>query len=176
MLRQYHDATVDFERQGTDLWLNEYPDPARHEVICHNDFAPYNFVYDGDGIPYAVIDYDLAGPGPRLKDIAYALYWMVPLSFNSDDQVDFAEADVRNGSRRCRLFCDTYGIPVEAELFEMVAEVLDLMGDEEQMVQILGEAAATKLKHEGHLAHWQREAVAYQQNRSRIEANLLVSR
>jgi aminoglycoside phosphotransferase (APT) family kinase protein len=76
-----------------DVWLNEYPDPERHEVICHNDFAPYNFVYSA-GIPYAVIDFDLAGPGPRLKDLAYALYWMVPLSFNSGDQVDFAEADV----------------------------------------------------------------------------------
>ena len=175
MLRQYHDATIDFERRGADIWLIEYPDPERHEVICHNDFAPYNFVY-GDGIPYAAIDYDLAGPGPRLKDIAYALYWMVPLSFNSDDQVGFAEADVLNGSLRCRLFCDTYGIPVEAELFEMVAEVLDLMGDEEQMVQMLGDAAASKLKHEGHLDHWQREAAAYQRNRLRIEANLLVSK
>ncbi len=174
MLRQYHDATIDFERQESDEWKLEHPDARRHEVICHNDFAPYNFVYDM-GTPYAVIDFDLAGPGPRLKDIAYALYWMVPLSFNSGDQVDFAEADVRNGSRRCRLFCDTYGIPVEAELFEMVAEVLDLMGDEKKMIQILGKRTATKLKDEGHLAHWQREAVAYQQNRSRVEANLLVS-
>ena len=174
MLRQYHDATIDFERQDSDEWKLEHPDSTRHEVICHNDFAPYNFVYDV-GTPYAVIDFDLAGPGPRLKDIAYALYWMAPLSFNSDDQVDFAEADVRNGSRRCRLFCDTYGIPVEAKLFEMIAEVLDLMGDEEQVVQILGEAAATRLMDEGHLAHWQREAVAYKQNRSRIEANLLAS-
>ncbi len=171
MLRQYHDATVDFERQDSDVWLYVYPDPERHEVICHNDFAPYNFVY-GAGMPYAVIDYDLAGPGPRLKDIAYALYWMVPLSFNSDDQVEFAEADVRNSSRRCRLFCETYGIPADAKLFEMIAAVLDLMSDEEQMIQVLGQPAAIRLKHDGHLVHWQRESIAYQKNRSRIEANL----
>jgi len=171
MLRQYHDATVDFERRDSDVWLNEYHDPERHEVICHNDFAPYNFVYSA-GMPYAVIDFDLAGPGPRLKDVAYALYWSVPLSFNSDDQVEFAEADVRNNSRRCRLFCETYGIPADAKLFEMIAEVLDLMSDEEQMLQVLGQPAATKLKHDGHLAHWQRESIAYQENRFRIEANL----
>jgi hypothetical protein len=174
MLRQYHDATIDFERLDSDVWINEYLDPERHDVICHNDFAPYNFVYDA-GIPYAVIDFDLAGPGPRLKDIAYALYWMVPLSFNSDDQVEFSEADVRNGSRRCRLFCDTYGIPVEAKLFEMIAEVLDLMGDEDQMVRLLGDTAAAKLNNEGHLAHWGREATAFQQHRPRIEANLLTA-
>ena len=51
--------------------------------------------------------------------------------------------------------------PLEAELFEMIAEVLDLMGDEEQMIQVLGHAAATRLKQDGHLAHWQREAIAY---------------
>jgi hypothetical protein len=53
----------------------------------------------------------------------------------------------------------------------MIAEVLDLMGDEEQMIRVLGQPAAMRLKHDGHLAHWQRESIAYQENRSRIEAN-----
>ena len=175
LLRRYHDATVDFEWSDSAGWNGEYPDAARHEVICHNDFAPYNFVFTA-GIPYAVFDFDLAGPGPRMKDIAYALYWMAPLSFNSDDQKSFAEADVSNGSRRCRLFCETYGIDIEPDLLDMIAEVLALMGDELQMRRMLGDAGAAKLKREGHLAHWQREALAYQQHRPRIEADLLASK
>ena len=39
-----------------------------------------------------LIDFDLAGPGPRLRDIAYAAYWLTPLSFYSDGQKDNAAA------------------------------------------------------------------------------------
>ncbi len=172
LLRHYHDATVDFELLASQKWAYSYPDNQRQEVICHNDFAPYNFVYVS-GIPYAVIDFDLAGPGPRLKDIAYAAYWMVPMSFNSEDQKSFTEADLRNGSRRCRLFCETYGIQPEQVFFDMIAEVLAFMGSEARMRQIVGEISAAKLKKDGHLAHWQREAKAFQVYRSKLEKNLL---
>jgi hypothetical protein len=44
LLRDYHDATVDFAPAEGDAWALVYPDATRHEVICHNDFTPYNFV------------------------------------------------------------------------------------------------------------------------------------
>ncbi len=172
LLRRYHDATLNFDRSEGDLWAERPASDGRGEVICHNDFAPYNFVYAA-GLPWGVIDFDLAGPGPRLRDVAYGAYWMVPLSFHSADQRSFAEADLRNGSYRCRLFCDTYGIPVTGEFFEMIADVLRFMGDEEGMRQLLGSTAAAKLNAEGHLAHWQAEALAFAQYRPQIEENLL---
>jgi len=171
LLRAYHDATVDFVPPEAAVWAYRYPDPARHEVICHNDFAPYNFVYSG-GAPTGVIDFDLAGPGPRLRDVAYAAYWLVPLSFHSAEQKAFAEADVQQGSRRLHLFCAVYGIGAGRELLEMVAEVLAFMGDEEAMRAIVGEATTARLKAEGHLAHWQKEAGAFQEGRGQIQANL----
>ena len=171
MLRAYHDATVDFKPSGLPQWAFTYPEPQRHEVICHNDFALYNFIYR-DEIPYAVIDFDLVGPGPRWRDIAYAAYWTVPLSFYTEDMKAFAEADVAKGSRRCHLFCQTYGMPVEPALLDMVAEILTFMGNEADMRQVVGEAAATKLKQEGHLAHWRREASAFQSARPRLEVSL----
>ncbi|MGY8826172.1 MAG: phosphotransferase [Candidatus Latescibacterota bacterium] len=121
----------------------------RHEVICHNDFAPYNFYKDQ--LPYALIDFDLAGP--RLRDIAYAAYWMTPLSFHSDDRRPFAETDLQAEGRRLRLFCATYGVPIDGALFDMVAEQLSFMGSERHMQQVLGVEAAAKLKREGHLDH-----------------------
>ncbi len=172
LLRAYHDAVADFVQADLQPWAFHYPDPMRREIICHNDFAPYNFIYQR-GLPYAVIDFDLAGPGPRLRDIAYAVYWMVPLSFNSDDQRFFAEADVASGSRRVGLFCAAYGTPIEPALFEMIAEVLAFLGNEEAMRQIVGDAKAMHLRRGGHLAHWQREAAAFQMHRAQIEANLL---
>jgi len=171
MLRRYHDATVDFAASDDLPWAFRYPDPTRHEVICHNDFAPYNFVYHS-GIPAAVIDFDLAGPGPRLRDVAYAAYWMVPLSFNSADQRSFAEADATNGSRRFRLFCETYGVPITPALFEMIAEVLNHMGSKEAARRMVGDEKAEYLEREGHLAHWQREAAAFQAHRAQLEANV----
>jgi Phosphotransferase enzyme family len=171
LLRRYHDATVDFAPPPAASWAYVYPDPARHEVICHNDFAPYNFIYAA-GIPSAVIDFDLAGPGPRLRDVAYAAYWLTPLSFHSADQVAWAEADLQAGSRRLRLFCATYGLTPSPDLLHMIDEVLAFMGDEAQMIEIVGATAAAKLKQEGHLAHWQRERAACQTRRSKIEANL----
>lgn len=168
MLRAYHDAALDFAPPNSAQWGFSYPDAQRREVICHNDFAPYNFVFK-DQLPYAIIDFDLAGPGPRLRDIAYAAYWMTPLSFNGDDMKAFAEADLQAGSRRLRLFCETYGAGVDEALFEMVAEILHFMGNEREMQTLLGVEAAAKLKREGHLAHWQAEAEAFQAQRLRLE-------
>jgi len=171
LLRRYHDATVDVAASDALPWAFRYPDPTQHEVICHNDFAPYNFIYRS-GIPAAVIDFDLAGPGPRLRDVAYAAYWMVPLSFNSADQRAFAEADISAGSRRLKLFCATYGIAADPPLFDMMAEVLTHMGSKEAARRMVGDEKAEYLEREGHLAHWQREAAAFQAHRAQLEANV----
>lgn len=172
MLKLYHEATLDFAPAGSAQWAFSYPDPHRHEVICHNDFAPYNFIYQSH-IPYAIIDFDLAGPGPRLRDIAYAAYWLVPLAYNSEEMKGFAAADIDNQSRRCRLFCETYGVAITPEFFDMIAEVLSFMGSEAEMRRVVGDVAAQKLKQEGHLAHWQGEAQAFRLARQRLEENLL---
>lgn len=171
LLRHYHDATVGFAPTGASTWAYQYPDATRHEVICHNDFAPYNFIYR-DETPIAVIDFDLAGLGPRLRDVAYAVYWLTPLSFHSTDQVAFAAADLKAGSRRLKLFCSTYGITPNADLLKMIDEVLAFMGDETAMCAVVGPTVAAKLEREGHLAHWQQERASFQAHRRMIEATL----
>lgn len=171
LLRHYHDATVGFVPTGDAGWAYVYPDTTRHEVICHNDFAPYNFIYR-DETPIAVIDFDLAGPGPRLHDVAYAVYWLTPLSFHSTDQIDFAKADVKVGSRRLKLFCATYGITPGVDLLNMIDEVLAFMGDKTAMRTVVGPLVAAKLEREGHLAHWQQERASFRVYRGMIAANL----
>lgn len=74
-LRMWHDATIDFEITG-GLWLLE--NEEKHEVICHNDFAPYNCVFQDEKL-IGLIDFDLCSPGSRLWDIAYTVYRFVPL-------------------------------------------------------------------------------------------------
>jgi aminoglycoside phosphotransferase (APT) family kinase protein len=75
LLRKVHDATEGYDFPGP--WRTSVHHPA--EVICHNDFAPYNLVFDGDEV-VGVIDWDFASPGPRLWDLAYLAYRMVPLT------------------------------------------------------------------------------------------------
>ena len=56
MLRAFHDATAGFAREGRTWQLAAHePD----EVICHNDFAPYNLVFRR-GLPVAAIDFGAA--------------------------------------------------------------------------------------------------------------------
>lgn len=74
-LRQWHDATATFDRTGA-VWGLETHEPV--EVVCHNDFAPYNCVFDA-GRFVAAIDFDLCSPGPRVWDLAYTAYRFVPL-------------------------------------------------------------------------------------------------
>lgn len=118
-----------------------------------------------------LIDFDLTGPGPRLRDVAYGAYWFTPLSFNSEDQLPYSEADLRSGSRRLKLYCASYGIEATTELLEMVEEVLGQMGDEEHVAKLVGPEAAAKLIAEGHLRGWRREASAFRNNKHRIARN-----
>ncbi|MBO0898677.1 phosphotransferase [Cellulomonas sp. zg-ZUI222] len=70
MLRTVHDATV-----GFDLSDRVWRSPTHHpvEVVCLNDVAPYNMVFDGTDL-IGLIDVDMASPGPRAWDLAYLAY------------------------------------------------------------------------------------------------------
>jgi len=80
-LREWHDATVGFQ-QINNSWLLSNDEP--YEVICHNDFAPYNWVFNKQKHLIGLIDFDTCSPGSRLWDIAYAAYRIVPLMPHND--------------------------------------------------------------------------------------------
>lgn len=104
-LRQLHDASVDFDGTGA-LWRLPSHEPA--EVLCHNDFAQYNFVFTDEAIT-GVIDFDTASPGPRIWDLAYLAHRLVPL--NDRDRVGDHPAERR---RRLALLLDAYGAEFDA--------------------------------------------------------------
>ncbi|WDQ98475.1 phosphotransferase [Devosia sp. J2-20] len=171
LLRAYHDATADFVSGPDDVWAYRHPDPTRHEVISHNDFAPYNLVF-ADGMPIAAIDFDLVGPGPRLRDLAYAAYWMVPLSFGAGDMRAPAMRDLAEGSRRLKAFCQAYGVATDTALLDWVAAVLHDMGAPTFATAMVGPAVAARLQLDGHFDHWHRERDAFHAKRQNLVANL----
>ncbi len=159
-LRRFHDATAGMDVAPADGWAYCYPDADRWEVVCHNDFAPYNMVFEGE-LPVGIIDFDLAGPGPRLRDLAYLAYWLVPLSFGSDDLKQLSADQIDAGSPRLRRLCRAYGTEDITGLLDMVSEVLQHMGSAQAAIDMVGVNAAEALKDGGHFDHWQAEAAAF---------------
>lgn len=123
LLRRFHDLTQEFEVSAGTYFLNDDLGPEPREVICHNDFAPYNCVYDGSHI-VGVIDFDTAAPGNRLWDIAYAVYRFVPLVVDSHSLAMGWETPP-NREARLLQFCDAYGLQDRSRLIETVIERLE---------------------------------------------------
>ena len=73
-MRAMHDATLDFNTESC-VWELPPSDPV--EVICHNDFAPYNCVFANKQF-VGLIDFDVCSPGSRVWDMAYAIYRFAP--------------------------------------------------------------------------------------------------
>ncbi|GGC79209.1 hypothetical protein GCM10011512_02340 [Tersicoccus solisilvae] len=119
LLRRFHAASATADRTGP--WRSPGREPV--EVVCHNDAAPYNMVFR-DGTAVGLIDLDFASPGPRIWDLAYLAYRIVPLGTDRADGFTDAQRD----DRLDRLL-DRYGDRGvrydRADLFTAVADRLE---------------------------------------------------
>lgn len=101
LIRDFHDAVQDFTPPSDAQWQRLIPAEGG-DIIAHNDLAPWNLVV-ADEARWAFIDWDAAGPGSRLWDVAYAVHGFIPLSAHPHWQRPDA-AD------RLRVFADAYGL------------------------------------------------------------------
>ncbi|WP_128101535.1 aminoglycoside phosphotransferase family protein [Paenibacillus sp. DCT19] len=160
LLRSYHDATVGYMTSLKSQ--NDYPDPSQHDVVCHNDAAPYNMVFQ-DKLLVGIIDFDMAGKGPRIWDIVYTLYTSVPLSGFSPGEADCnvvpydLEEHALMRKNRIKLFFDTYGIDIPTDLKQWVIRRIHTMCNTLTSRAASGDPAFVKLVEEGHLAHYEGE-------------------
>jgi hypothetical protein len=173
LLRRLHDATVGLDLPGGG-WREGAAAPEGGEVICHNDVAPYNTVFQA-GRPVAFIDWDFAAPGPRAWDLAYAAYRFVPLS---PDQGAVGLGVVLPVDRpgRLRRFCDAYGLADRAGLVEMILRRIEAVCD-----LIVGQAAKgdrffQQQLAEGHLDGYERDLVFIESLREPLEEALTAGR
>jgi tRNA A-37 threonylcarbamoyl transferase component Bud32 len=155
MLRYYHDATVDFERSPNDIWFLKYEGELPAEVICHNDYAPYNVTFNGFR-PIGIIDFDTACPAPRIWDVAYAVYRFVPLGADIYDPCTKKyrkydkTLDCSERKLLLKTFLESYGMENAFEVLQNVImrlqALVKLFDDECQK----GNGAFVKMKAEGH--------------------------
>ncbi|MFF2369304.1 phosphotransferase enzyme family protein [Agromyces sp. NPDC058110] len=110
LLRRMHDASTSLIGGGRHVrtWRSASHEPV--EVVCHNDFAPYNLLVTADRLS-GVIDFDFASPGPRIRDLAYLAYRMAPFAEDALDDSGFTA-----GEREARLerLIAAYGVPFES--------------------------------------------------------------
>ena len=118
LLRRVHDEAVPLAAEGALVWRSPRREPA--ETVCHNDFATYNLLVVGDTFS-GVIDFDFASPGPRLWDLAYFAYRIVPLA------EDAPAADGLDRRARLEALIAAYGAAFTA--YEVVAAAADRLDD-----------------------------------------------
>jgi aminoglycoside phosphotransferase (APT) family kinase protein len=112
MIRALHEAAASWTPPPDAVWgglpgaaRTGRPDPDA-ELVSHRDYCPGNVVFR-DGLPAALIDFDLAKPTTRLYDLANALWWWAPMRDPRDRPPAFTALDI---PRRAAVFADAYGM------------------------------------------------------------------
>ncbi|MBW4079594.1 MAG: phosphotransferase, partial [Acidobacteria bacterium] len=113
MIRRLHDASSTFVPPVDAIWNVAIP-PDAEDLICHHDLAPWNLVRTTTELTF--IDWDGAGPGSRLWDLAYAAHGFVPLSPDASISDDAA-------SQRLAALINGYGLDQQERI-----HLVDLLG------------------------------------------------
>lgn len=137
LFRRYHDAVASFVPPPDAKWRQVAP--GDHELICHNDWAPYNALFR-DHEPVVMLDWDAAGPGSRVWDVARSAYTWVPLYPKS------RELTLERKASRLALFCDAYGRAIRPDaVLEVLPEQLRFGADLIQTEADAGDPGFLKL-------------------------------
>ncbi|KFM95626.1 hypothetical protein DJ93_5604 [Bacillus clarus] len=112
--------------------------------------------------PVGSIDFDVAGPGPRLWDIAYTLYTCVPLSrvYHTETGEAVYYNSLQHADRikqRVKLFFESYGEGMEEDYLEMVLLRLEGLCKYMKRKAKEGDMNFQKMIDEGHLEHYQND-------------------
>ncbi|MFD4644220.1 phosphotransferase [Lentzea sp. NPDC058436] len=146
LVRRFHDLTA-----GTAL-------AGDQEVVCHNDLAPRNTVYR-DGVPVAVLDWDLAAPGARIHDVAHMCWQYLDLGPAVDDLAATGE--------QLRVLCDAYGLDDRSQVVEMILWWQDRCAE-----GIENDPALARLRESGAVRSVRNAQTWVAENRTGLEAAL----
>lgn len=117
-LRRYHDAVRSYD-PGRRTWRQSSDRLAPGQVICHNDTGAYNWIIEGDRFA-GLIDWDQAGPGAPLDDLAFLCWSGIPL---------FRATPTTDAARRVRIAAEAYGDLAPHLLLDAVADRMQRASD-----------------------------------------------
>jgi tRNA A-37 threonylcarbamoyl transferase component Bud32 len=168
LIAAYHRAQAGYVSLPDAAWRTEGRDPTGSiEVIAHNDLAPWNLIAGSSG--WVFIDWDLAAPGRRMWDLAWAVHSFVglwPDSTLTDDET----------VRRIAAFCD--GAEVDTRdrpyLLEVVIERTRHHSEFLRSKARDGNAEYRRLVADGHADAWGQGSDHVAANRDRWSGALQV--
>jgi hypothetical protein len=126
LIRALHEVSAGWVPPPDAVWggtpANAGRITERAELVSHRDYALGNVVFR-DGLPTALIDFDLAKPTTRLYDIANALWYWAPLRDPRDRSPALMDADIPH---RVAVFADAYGMTTRqrAELAPLAVDMV----------------------------------------------------
>lgn len=125
LLRRFHDLSAEFTVPDDAQFFLPVDSDKSYDVICHNDFAPYNCVFK-DGHIVGIIDFDTAAPNERIRDIAYAVYRFAPLMTDAHC-AEWGWQIPPDRAARLKLFCDAYGLDDRHKLIATVIQRIEAL-------------------------------------------------
>ena len=166
LLRRFHDATVSFSPSSDARWQLAPPGDLPIEVICHNDFAPYNCVFRAD-MPVALIDFEMAAPGSRAWDLAYTAYRFVPLA-SPDHRTQFGFPSGLSDEQRLSALLDAYGLGSRDGFVELVERRVTAIRDFTDAIAAEHSPNGERVRREGHVASYDRDLAWLASNARRL--------
>ncbi len=147
LLRRYHDATVGFRPPSDAVWRKKINYSQPIEVVCHNDFAPYNCIFQ-DRLPTGIIDFDYACPGSRPLDVAFAIYRFAPLSQMVKQPWMPRRVDPLV---RVSMALESYGLESTKGLLEMIIDRVRMIRESAAQSAKGNDANAKRIRDEKHV-------------------------
>lgn len=159
-----HQASAGFDTDGV-VWQVPAHEPV--EVVCLNDVAPYNMVFDEAGRLSGWIDVDTASPGPRAWDLAHLAYRLVPLTAAEDTGAGAPDLPVsrRRLAQLCAAYADV-GDRVRIDPGEVVKMAVTRLHDLAEFTAARAAAGAQQV--EAHVQIYLRDAVWIDENRQQL--------
>lgn len=111
-LRDFHDVVEGYRPEGVVTWRGGAAELQPDQIICHHDPGAYNWIIQS-GHFAAMIDWDMAGPGRRIDDLAFLVWTGLPL---------YRDIGVEESARRLDLVVEAYGEYGPMALLDAVVE------------------------------------------------------
>ena len=161
-LRDFHDIVEGFRPDGPRTWRGGEAVLGADQIICHHDPGAYNWIIQS-GHFVAMIDWDMAGPGRPIDDLAFLAWTAIPL---------YRELPAADVARRLDLLVDAYGEWGPMTVLDAVVERMTTATDRIEAGQARGDQGLLNLAAVGEPQRTRDRVAAFRARIPEIEAHL----
>lgn len=161
-MRDFHDIVEGFRPSGIQVWRGGGAELAQGQIICHNDPGAYNWIIQS-GHFVAMIDWDMAGPGRPIDDLAFLAWTGIPL---------YREIPVEDVARRLGILVDAYGEWGPMTVLDAVVARMSTASDRIEAGQARGDQGLLNLARIGEPQRTRSRVAAFRERIPEIEAHL----